>query len=138
MSDATEDQKRRFNKCEKILLTNLLVIQAIFIVVGTVNLTVIAFIPNAGNLTFAVEGCLYLMVFIIAAFVSGLFIRTVNTQRKALWPTVKVELLSIFILISVTYLYKIGNRIYIFYDGQTNTGDRVWFLIFDFTEVMLS
>jgi biotin transporter BioY len=59
------------------------------------------------------------MVFIIAAFVSGLFIRTVNTQRKALWPTVKVELLSIFILISVTYLYKIGNRIYIYYDGQT-------------------
>jgi hypothetical protein len=86
-----ESQKRSFNKCEWKLLYLLMSLQVIFTCVGIYNIVYVVIQQAQGNLPFLVEACLYFAQLVIILVVSGLFIYTVKSQRRAIWPQVKNE-----------------------------------------------
>lgn len=133
-----ESQKRAFNKCEWRLLYLLIGLQVVFTSVGLYNIVyVVSQSSSRGNLPFLVEACLYFAQLVLILIVSGIFIFTVKSQRRAIiWPQVKTELISISVIITVSYLFKVAERIYIYSLNETNTGDQLWYqqlLFFEFT-----
>jgi len=72
--------------------------------------------------SFLFEAAIYFCVTLIALVISSMLIHTIYTERSSLWPKVKNEILSISIIIVITYIIKTAARIFIFLDGEKDLG----------------
>ncbi|TNV78332.1 hypothetical protein FGO68_gene16879 [Halteria grandinella] len=133
----SEIQKQKFNKCEWKLLYSLWALQLLFMGVGIYNIVWVSQQKVFDNRTFLIEAVLYLFILFIEIAVSTFFIITVKAQRSAIWPSVRSEILTIFIVITVSYIFKILMRLYIYSLNDTNLGDQLVLLQINFFEFML-
>jgi len=128
--------KMNFNRCEWRLLYGLWVTQILFASAGIYNIVVWS-VKDPDTVSFLIEACLYFLQVIIEIIVSVLFIVTLKTQRSSLWSSKKVEvslfcltlykLLSISAIITISYMFKVIERIYVF-KSEPDAGDNLWYL----------
>jgi uncharacterized protein YqhQ len=92
--DTAEEQKRKFNKCEKKLLYGLFGLQFTFILFAALNVILVKLsgkVINGETFNYLIEAVVYFMILICAIIISLVFIQTVRKERRSLWPTVKTE-----------------------------------------------
>ena len=106
--DTAEEQKRKFNRCEKKLIVGLIVVQFGFVLLGAANAVINRILDEEGDsiqhetFSYLFEAAIYFTVMLIAIIISSLLIRTIKTERSSLWPKVKNEV--------IVYLFKLYNR----------------------------
>lgn len=108
-----------------------------FLLVGIYNIVWVTQQTGFDNRTFLIEAFLYLFILIIEVGVSTFFIVTVNSERRAIWPSVRSEILTIFIVITLSYIFKILVRVYIYSFENDSIGDQLMLLQINFFEFML-
>ncbi len=97
--DTAEEQKRKFNRCEKKLIVGLIVVQFVFVLLGAANAIINRILDEDDDsfqhetFSYLFEAAIYFIVMIIAIVISSLLIRTVITERSSLWPKVKDEVI---------------------------------------------
>jgi hypothetical protein len=75
--DTAEEQKRKFNKCEKKLLWALFALQLVFILFAGLNSLILKIqgkVQDSDSLAYLIEAIVYLMILLCTVFISILFI----------------------------------------------------------------
>jgi hypothetical protein len=75
--DTAEEQKRKFNKCEKKLFWSMVALQVFFVLFAGLNTLLIkvkVIVTKSETLTYLIEAIIYFMIMLCAMIISIVFI----------------------------------------------------------------